>query len=380
MILAAALLLVLFLMCPALPAQSPSADSGGTIAGKVSGPGGVLVPGARIILFNPQTRTRKETWSDTSGNYVLSDIPSGQYRVIIVLVGFRPSILGPVTVTTGKPSELNATLALAMPGEPSTFGGSMGGQMASGSGRAGQYGQYGRNGQGSQGSRPGQPGAQGRGSNQAMNRAGAGMGSANSANPAGAGGLSSILADATGGGSGTDSTSLRFSGNGASGGAGAQGQGNDQADMGGGSDTGGGAAGAGNSFLLSGQTVDATAPAMRRGGGRRVFIMGGGPGGGGPEGTPFGGGGRRDFGGGPVFFFGGARNPRANRIRGNFNDTYTNSALDAAPFTPNTPPQQKAAFYNERFGINLGGPLTIPKLYNGGNKTSFFFEIGRAHV
>ncbi|HEV2498779.1 MAG TPA: TonB-dependent receptor [Terriglobia bacterium] len=367
LILAAALLL--FSMCPTLLAQSPSPDMGGTITGKVSGPGGVLVPGARVILFNPQTRTRKETWSDTSGNYVFSDVPPGQYRVVIVLVGFRPSILGPVTVTTGKPSELNATLALAMPGEPSTFGGGMGSQMARGSGRTGQYGQYGRNGQVNQGS---QSGAQGRGSNQAMNRAGAGMGSAN---PAGAGGLSSILADATGGGSGTDSTSLRFSGNGASGGggAGAQGQGNDQADMGGG-DTGGGSAGAGNSFLLSGQTVDATAPAMRRGGGRRVAIMMGGGPGGGPEGTPFGaGGGGGRFGGGQVFFFGGFRNPRANRIRGNFVDTYTNSALDAAPFTPNTPAQQKAAFYNERIGINLGGPLTIPKLYNGGNKTSFFF-------
>ncbi|HEV2417139.1 MAG TPA: carboxypeptidase regulatory-like domain-containing protein [Terriglobia bacterium] len=373
-VLSAALLLVLFLMCPALPAQSPPPDTGGTITGKVSGPGGVLVPGARIILFNPQTRTRKETWSDTSGNYVFSDVPPGQYRVVIVLVGFRPSILGPVTVTTGKPSDLNATLALAMPGEPSTFGRSMGGQMAGGSGRAAQYGQYGRNSQSSQGSRPGQSGAQGRGSNQAMNRAGAGTGSANPANPAGAGSLSSILADATGSGNGADSTSLRFSGNGASGGAGAQGQGNDQTDMGAGGDSGGGSAGAGNSFLLSGQTVDATAPAMRRGGGRRVFIMGGGPGGG-PEGTPFdrgGGGFGGRGGGGMVFFFGGGRNPRANRIRGNMVDTYTNSALDAAPFTPNTPSQQKAAFYNERIGINFGGPLNIPKIYNGGNKTNFF--------
>ncbi|MGH9344645.1 MAG: hypothetical protein ACRD19_12910, partial [Terriglobia bacterium] len=146
-------------------------------------------------------------------------------------------------------------------------------------------------------------------------------------------------------------------------------------------DTAGGAAGAGNSFLLAGQTVDATAPAMRRGGRRRVFIMGGGGPGGGPEGTPFGGGGGRGGpgGGGAVFFFGGFRNPRANRIRGNFVDTYTNSALDAAPFTPNTPPQQKAAFYNERIGINFGGPLTIPKIYNGGNKTSFFVAYNVSH-
>ncbi|MGH9378544.1 MAG: hypothetical protein ACRD1I_07075, partial [Terriglobia bacterium] len=218
--------------------------------------------------------------------------------------------------------------------------------------------------------------AQGRGnaSGQAQaNSGGAGAGQAgqarqgNQANQAGADSLSAIVGQATGGGNGAG---LRFSGNGASNGAGSQES--EQPEAAGGEETGGAAAGAGNSFLLTGQTVDATAPAMQRGGGRRVFIMGGGGPGGGPEGTPFGGGGGRGERGGGVFFFGGFRNPRANRIRGNINDTYTNSALDAAPFTPNTPPQQKAAFYNERIGISFGGPLTIPKIYNGGNKTSFF--------
>ncbi|MGH9351398.1 MAG: carboxypeptidase regulatory-like domain-containing protein [Terriglobia bacterium] len=353
----------LLLMCPTLPAQSPQPGTGGAVTGKVSGPGGVLVPGARVILFNTQTRARKETWSDTSGAYAFSDVPPGQYRVIIILVGFRPSMLGPVQVAAGKPSELNATLALAMPGEPSTFAG---GQMAGGSGRAIQYGQ---------GGQAGQPRAQGRGKARAASNPGGATsqaGQANPANAAGANSLSAIMGEATGG---ENATGLRFSGNGASNGIGSQES--EQPEAGGGGDTGGGSAGAGNSFLLTGQTVDATAPAMQRGGRRRAYIM---MGGGGPEGSPFGRGRGERGGGGQVFFFGGFRNPRANRIRGNINDTYTNSALDAAPFTPNTPPQQKAAFYNERIGISLGGPLTIPKIYNGGNKTSFFvaFNTSRA--
>lgn len=372
-ILAAAFLLLLAGFAPRLQAQPPT---GGTVTGKVTGPGGVLVPGARIILFNTQTHARKETWSDTSGGYIFSDVSPGEYRVVIVLVGFRPSVLGPIQVSEGKASSLNAALALAMPGERSTFGGSRSGQMAGRPGGTSQGGQYSRNGQGQQGGQGRQPG-QYRGQGNSTSSSGAGTGSGNVGNAAGDNSLSSIVADATGEGA---NGNLRFSG--ASNGETAQ-QGDEGQDTGGdtaGGDTAGGAAGAGNSFLLAGQTVDATAPAMRRGGRRRVFIMGGGPGGG-PEGTPFGGGsGGRGFGGPVIFFFGGPRNARANRIRGNFVDTYTNSAFDSAPFTPNAPPQSKAAFYNERIGINFGGPLTIPKIYNGGNKTNFFiaYNVSRA--
>lgn len=363
--LTAAFLLLLFIgFAPTARAQSPA---GGIVTGKVTGPGGVLVPGARVILFNPQTRARKETWSDVTGAYAFSNVPAGEYRVVVVLVGFRPSILGPIQVSDGKTSPLNATLALAMPGEPSTFGGPRGGQMAGRPGNAARGGQYSRSGQGRQGGQTGQYRAQG---NPASRAGGAATG--NMGNSGGNTSLNSILAQATGGGA---EAGLRFSG---SNGSEAQ-QGSENQDAGG--DAGGGSAGAGNSFLLTGQTVDATAPAMRRGGPRRVFIMGGGPGGGGPEGTPFGGGERGFGGGGPVIlFFGGPRRARANHIRGNFVDTYTNSAFDAAPFTPNTPPQSKAAFYNERIGINFGGPLTIPKIYNGGNKTNFFvaYNISRS--
>lgn len=357
---------LLFLCIGSVPPAGAQSLAGGTVTGKVTGPGGVLVPGARVILFNTQTRARKETWSDVTGAYAFSNVPAGEYRVVIILVGFRPSILGPIQVSDGKTSSLNATLALAMPGEPSTFGGPRGGQMAGRPGNSTRSGQYSRNSQGQRGGQAGQYRAQG----NVMSNPGARMGSGSGGNAS----LNSILAGVTGGAE----AGLRFSGS--SNGEQAQQGGEEQ---GSGGEQGGGSAGAGNSFLLTGQTVDATAPAMRRGAARRVFVMGGGPGGGGPEGTPFGGGGGgRGFGGGGpvIFFFGGPRGARANRIRGNFVDTYTNSALDSAPFTPNTPPQSKAAFYNERIGINFGGPLTLPKIYNGGNKTNFFvaYNISRS--
>ena len=62
-----------------------------------------------------------------------------------------------------------------------------------------------------------------------------------------------------------------------------------------------------------------------------------------------------------------------NRVRGNIFESYGNSALNALPFPLNvagaTP---EIPYYQEQFGVSIGGPLVIPKVYNGQNKTSFF--------
>jgi Carboxypeptidase regulatory-like domain len=353
----AAMLAMTLSMGPGARAQTAA---GGTVEGLVRGPGEVAVPGARVVLFNMQTRERKQTWSDETGKYVFRDVAPGEYRVIVMILGFRSSLLGPVTVTAGKPSALDATLALAMPGEqagPGSFR-----RQAAGRAGMGRGNLPGSAGQSGSGERAGV----GRGSGQLPQQGGANAGGSLPAQGAmgqeGAGDLNSILAeggenDATGG--------LSFSGEGAETGQTGQqgaGVGGDLA----------GAAGASNSFLLAGNVVNAAAPAM--GGGRRGRFsrFGGGPGGpGGGDGMPFGGGG----GGGQVFFFGGFRRPGANRIRGNINETYTNSALNARPYPLNTPSQPQEPFYRELIGISLGGPLNIPKIYNGGNKTSFFINF-----
>ena len=95
---------------------------------------------------------------------------------------------------------------------------------------------------------------------------------------------------------------------------------------------------------------------------------GGGPGGGGPGGGGFGGGG---FGGGGAR--GWSRNRAAvNRIRGNFVEQYTNSAFDAHPFPLNVTALPQIPSYQETLGFSLGGPLVIPHVYRGANKTSWF--------
>ncbi|HET9180179.1 MAG TPA: carboxypeptidase regulatory-like domain-containing protein [Terriglobia bacterium] len=344
------------------PAAMAQTAAGGTVEGQVLGPGEVPVPGARVVLFNPQTRERKQTWSDEAGKYVFSSVAPGEYRVIVVILGFRPSLLGPVTVTAGKPLTLNATLTLGVPGEQAGFGGFR--RQGAGQGGAGRGNFPGRASEAGSGGRAGIGRGSGQFPQQGRGNAGGSFPAQGTAGPEDAGDLNSILAEA----GGNDATGgLSFSDEGAG-----TGQTNQAGGIGG--DLAG-AAGASNSFLLAGNVVNATAPTMAGGRRGRGFRFGGGPGGpggpGGEAGMPFGGGG----GGDRVFFFGGFRRPGSNQIRGNINESYTNSAFDARPYPLNTPSQPQVPYYSELFGFSLGGPLNIPRLYNGGNKTSFFFNF-----
>ena len=49
-----------------------------------------------------------------------------------------------------------------------------------------------------------------------------------------------------------------------------------------------------------------------------------------------------------------------------------NAGLDARPFSLSGIPGPKADYNQARFGANVGGPLNIPRIFNGGNKWFFF--------
>jgi hypothetical protein len=49
-----------------------------------------------------------------------------------------------------------------------------------------------------------------------------------------------------------------------------------------------------------------------------------------------------------------------------------NAALDARSYSLTGIESPKADYNQARFGINIGGPLNIPKIFNGGNKWFFF--------
>ncbi len=68
-----------------------------------------------------------------------------------------------------------------------------------------------------------------------------------------------------------------------------------------------------------------------------------------------------------------------NRVRFNIFETYNNSAWDALPYSLSGNPQPALSHYNERLGGSLGGPLFLPHIYDGRNRTFFFVNYNLEH-
>ena len=68
--------------------------------------------------------------------------------------------------------------------------------------------------------------------------------------------------------------------------------------------------------------------------------------------------------------FGGAGRGRfnLNKPHGTLYYSVGDSALNASPYSLTGQPLTKPNYLQQRFGGSLGGPLNIPKLYQGGSK------------
>lgn len=325
------------------------AGQGGSLTGHVRGPGGVSVPGATVEITDSTTSEHKATWTDEEGNYRFADVAPGTYKLEVSLVGFRKDVREPVPMVAGKSLAVNIALVI----DSSFFAGA---PSTSGAARSGGASTSGQNQRASTESMP----------SDARNL--------------------DVEGSLTEGNGATNEGNVRFNPAASAGGMPA----NDSSMP----EENASASGA-NSFLLSGGSgVTASTPGEDGRGMRERFqrfreemggqgapgFGGGGEGGGGGFG-PAGGG----MGGGPgpemmAIFAGGRGGPggwtgrrgQANRIRGNFSEQYSNAALDARPYPLNTANSPRIAGYSEQVGIGFGGPLVIPKVYNGAEKTSFF--------
>ena len=66
-----------------------------------------------------------------------------------------------------------------------------------------------------------------------------------------------------------------------------------------------------------------------------------------------------------------------NRFRGNVWEYLRNEALNANDFISNANGTKRQEYRQHQFGGTIGGPVTLPKLYHGRNKTFFFFDYQR---
>src|SRR5262249_1856015 len=76
--------------------------------------------------------------------------------------------------------------------------------------------------------------------------------------------------------------------------------------------------------------------------------------------------------------FGRGRGGRGNRIRGAVFQSFDTSSLAAAPYGLNGQPTTRPDYFQQRFGANIGGPLTIPKIVDS-PRTFFFLNYTGNH-
>jgi hypothetical protein len=93
---------------------------------------------------------------------------------------------------------------------------------------------------------------------------------------------------------------------------------------------------------------------------------------GGQSGGPGGGGGPGGFGGGPIMISRLPRNFNINQPHGMIYASDDTASLDAKSYSLTGLATPRASYNLPRFGAVIGGPLSIPKIFNGGNKWFFF--------
>jgi trimeric autotransporter adhesin len=66
---------------------------------------------------------------------------------------------------------------------------------------------------------------------------------------------------------------------------------------------------------------------------------------------------------------------RANQVHFSFYDTFGDSALNARPYSLTEANPPKISSWTDTAGMNMGGPLRIPHVYNGADKTFFYINF-----
>ena len=90
--------------------QQPAVAS---LTGRVQDQNGAVVAGARIIVTNVATSTKREVTTNTDGLYVLSGLPPGDYTVKIEATGFTSKVSeSPIALQVGQSKTVDATLAI----------------------------------------------------------------------------------------------------------------------------------------------------------------------------------------------------------------------------------------------------------------------------
>src|SRR5215472_4426161 len=108
---------LILLLCAPVLAEAPillmgQMAGGGTIVGTIQDPTRALIPGAEVSIANTQTGTVLRTTTSSAGQYVFPVVPVGTYTMTITAKGFEQAEITQVVVLLNKTLTEDVTLHL----------------------------------------------------------------------------------------------------------------------------------------------------------------------------------------------------------------------------------------------------------------------------
>src|SRR5947207_1890135 len=98
--------LCLSLFCLSLSAQTDRSSLNGT----VTDPTGAVVPNVVVKADSQSTGLRRDTRTNSAGDYEIPAMPVGTYRLTFTVEGFKPFVMERIELTVGQARTVNARL------------------------------------------------------------------------------------------------------------------------------------------------------------------------------------------------------------------------------------------------------------------------------
>jgi len=98
------------LLLAAMPAWAQLATA--ELNGRVTDSSGAVLPGATVVVTQTATGLMRTSVTDGNGTYLLSNLPTGPYRLEVSLQGFRSYVQTGIVLQVGATPTINAVLAL----------------------------------------------------------------------------------------------------------------------------------------------------------------------------------------------------------------------------------------------------------------------------
>src|SRR6266436_2904052 len=89
----------------------------GTITGLVTDSSGAVIPNAVVVATNTATGAKAQTVTSSTGNYVVPNLPVGPYEVSVAISGFKASSRSGINVSSNDNIRLDMTLEVGQTSE-----------------------------------------------------------------------------------------------------------------------------------------------------------------------------------------------------------------------------------------------------------------------